>query len=339
MALKDIAKEVGVSISTVSRVLNKESTSAASEALQKRIWAVAKEQGYLPNRMAQKLRNAEPDESGFLRQLYCLHACPPMETKDDPFYTKLMDYIEREALKHNYTMQYVFNAQELDGGALPYHYAVPGLYDGLIILGRFDAALLEAARRDFKKIIYIGLNRLPLSCDQIVCNGYDIAQAVVRNFYSMGHRAIGYVGAMEARYHGFLRGMEKLGLEANPHAVINDIPLSLNGGYRGMLRLIDEAPDTTAVFCANDITAIGALRACKIRGVSVPEDISLIGVNDIENVQYTEPMLSTVRVPLEEMGKMAVTLLLNRVEGGHSCPVVVEFPFQLIHRESCRKLD
>ena len=83
----------------------------------------------------------------------------------------------------------------------------------------------------------------------------------------------------------------------------------MEGGYLGALRLLERAPEITAICCANDIIAIGALRACNEKGLRVPEDISIIGVNDIENTQYTNPMLTTVRVPLKEMGQTAVTVL------------------------------
>ena len=105
-----------------------------------------------------------------------------------------------------------------------------------------------------------------------------------------------------------------------------------------MLRLLDSAPDVTAVFCANDMVSIGALRACRDRNIRVPDDISLIGCNDVENVQYTSPMLSSVHVPLEEMGKMAVRILLDRVDGGHSSKLKVELPYSIIKRGSCKKL-
>ena len=83
-----------------------------------------------------------------------------------------------------------------------------------------------------------------------------------------------------------------------------------------MKRLFAQAPDLTAVYTSNDMVAIGALKACLDEGVRIPADISLMGTNDIENVQFTTPMLSSIRVPLEEMGKMAVTLVLDRLRGG-----------------------
>ncbi|MBQ7859965.1 MAG: LacI family DNA-binding transcriptional regulator [Faecalibacterium sp.] len=334
MSLKDIAAEVGVSISTVSRVLNNEKTSAASKSLQAQIWEVARRQGYTPNAAARALKTTAPVEIPDVKLLYCMFACPPHETKDDPFFTKLTSAIEREAFKCGYILHYTFSSVDLDSPILLNTFAA-NPSDSLIILGRFDASLYRRVRKHFKKIVYVGLNRLDVKCDQVICDGFKAAQSAVEYLYSLGHRKIGYVGCQEARMHGFLHALNSLGLPTDARLLSDDSELSMEGGYQGMLRLLDKAPDITAVFCGNDITAIGALRAAKDRGLKLPRDLSIIGVNNIENVQYTSPMLASINVPLEEMGKTAVHVLLDRIEGCHSSNIVVEFPSTVVKRESC----
>ena len=106
--------------------------------------------------------------------------------------------------------------------------------------------------------------------------------------------------------------------------------MSINGGYDGMKKLLalkDKQHPVTAIFCASDKTAIGALQACKEEGLRVPEDISLIGMDDSEMTQYLTPSLSTIHVPLEEMGKFAVSVLRARMHGNHTYPIRVSFPF------------
>lgn len=335
MSLKDIANEVGVSVSTVSRVLNSERTSAASKPLQEKIWAAARRQGYTPNAAARALKNsADPKPAEPVKLLYCMFACPPHETKDDPFFTKLTSVIEREAFKQGYILHYTFSAVDLDSPILLNTFAASPS-DALIILGRFDAPLLRRVRKYFKKIVYVGLNRLDVKCDQVVCDGYRAAQTAVDYLYSLGHRKIGFVGCQEGRCQGFCDAMARLGLPLEERFLSNEIVLSMEGGYQGLQQLLDQAPDVTAVFCANDITAIGALRAAKDRGLKLPRDLSILGMNNIENVQYTSPMLASINVPLEEMGKTAVRVLMDRFDGGHTSNVVVEFPYTLVKRESC----
>ena len=338
MSLKDIAAEVGVSISTVSRVLNTENTSAASKELRRKIWEVAKQQGYMPNLAARQLQGSDSHRSLKPKSLYCLFAVAPQETKDDPFYTKILESVEQEAFKHNYILQYTFSASALESPNLmsPILSATPS--DCLIIIGRFKAETLHQLEAYFKKIIYVGLNILDADCDQIVCDSYKITCSVVNYFYSQGHRKIGFIGSNEGRMRGYRETVKSLNLPVDDRYIISDMFLSMDGGYQGMLCLLDSAPDVTAVFCANDMVSIGALRACRDRNIRVPDDISLIGCNDVENVQYTSPMLSSVHVPLEEMGKMAVRILLDRVDGGHSSKLKVEFPYSIIKRGSCKKL-
>lgn len=334
MSLKDIAAEVGVSISTVSRVLNNEKTSAASKTLQEKIWETARRQGYTPNAAARALKSAPAVDVTEVKLLYCMFACPPHETKEDPFFTKLTSVIEREAFKHGYILHYTFSAVDLDSPILQSTFAASPA-EALIALGRFDAALYRRLRKHFKRIVYVGLNRLDVKCDQVICDGHKAAQAAVEYLYSLGHRRIGYVGCQEARLHGYLDTLRRLELAISDAFISDDAELSMEGGYQGMLRLLDKQSDITAVFCGNDVTAIGALRACKDRGLKLPRDLSIIGVNNIENVQYTSPMLASINVPLDEMGKTAVSVLLDRIEGRHTSHIVVEFPCSLVKRESC----
>ena len=105
-----------------------------------------------------------------------------------------------------------------------------------------------------------------------------------------------------------------------------------------MNRLLDQNSDLTAVFCANDMVSIGALRACKERGIHVPEQMSILGVNDIENIQYTEPMLSSIHVPLEEMGSLGVSVLIDRITDGHTSPIKLFLPYRIVTRGSCQNL-
>lgn len=338
MSLKSIAEEVGVSISTVSRVLNQENTSAASKELQRKIRSVAQAQGYVPSHTAKRLKKSKTHTPSAPRTLCCLYACPPQETKDDPFYSKLLESIEREALNHNYIVKYSFLPTALNH--LDVVFDLPAdSPEYVIVLGRFEQELFDKFQKYFKKIVYIGLNTLDIPCDQIICNGFDMAHDAISYLHSLNHRKIGFLGGHEARFRGYIASMQELDLTVDDTYIVNDIPLSMEGGYEGMLRLLEKAPDMTAVFCANDMAAIGALRACHDKGLRIPDDISLLGINDIENIRYTTPALSSIREPLDEMGRMGVNLLLDRIDRSHSSYVKVFFPFNIIKRESCKKLS
>lgn len=340
MKLKDIAQQAGVSISTVSRVLNDQHTSAASPETQERIWKIAQQGGYVPNSAARQLKSGQVFSQPIPQHtICCMLATDPLEYNNDPFYTTLTSSIRTEALRQNFVMDYYFSTPGMEQSeltALPQSNAT--LAQGLIIIGRFHPSILSELKPRFRNVAYVGLNSINAKVDQVVCDGYDAMQEVVRCYHEYGHHAIGFIGACDdSRLAGYKYGLEKCGLPYDPTLVVSDITLSSSGGYDGMLRLLDQADTShplTAVVCANDTTAIGALRACKERDIRVPEDICLMGMNDIEMLRDVSPTLSTVRVPLDEMGSTVVKLLVDRINGGHQQHVKVSFPFWIIRRES-----
>lgn len=253
--------------------------------------------------------------------------------------TTLTSSIRTEALRHNYAMDYYFFTPSMEQAklsALPRENTLAA--QGLIIIGRFNPTILPQLKAQFRHVAYVGLNTIQARCDQVVCDGYDAMQEVVRLFYENGHRSIGYIGASDdTRLAGYKVGLSQCGLPCQSRLIVDNIILSSNGGYEGMLRLLDqrkEPGDLTAVVCANDTTAIGALRACRERGVRVPGEVCLTGMNDIDLLRDMSPTLSTVHVPLDEMGSTVIKVLIDRIQGGHQQNLKVQFPFWIICRES-----
>lgn len=101
--------------------------------------------------------------------------------------------------------------------------------------------------------------------------------------------------------------------------------------------LLKQNSDFSAVFCANDLTAIGAIKAFHEAKLHVPRDVSVISVDDIDLSQYMNPMLTTVHIPIEELGRQTARLLIDRISGGHSLPMKVELPFYIAKRDSCAR--
>ena len=115
------------------------------------------------------------------------------------------------------------------------------------------------------------------------------------------------------------------------------VQLSTENGYRGAQALMTRDTGVTAIMCANDLTAIGAVRTLHENGVRIPQDISIIGIDDIDMVQYLPTKLTSVHIPVDEMGQMATKLLIDRIDGGHDLPLQVSLPFYIAERESCAK--
>ena len=138
----------------------------------------------------------------------------------------------------------------------------------------------------------------------------------------------------EHRYRAFNDTLAKNSIPLNDDYIKN-ITLSSKEGYGAMMKIIESGDLPSAIFCGNDITAIGAMRAIHKNGLQIPKDISIVGLDNIEISGYFRPALTTIHVPKKELGRFAVKLLLDKINGGHEISALVKLPFKLIKRESC----
>ena len=336
MTLKDIAARAGVSISTVSRVINNKDTKAASSEVQEKIWSIVRETGYTPNAAARSLKLGEIDRPiiNENKGIACIVARSE-NAIDEPFFVDLSRSLEKEAFKHGYVLRYTFSAFDLNSSNT-FNIITNTKVDGVVVLARFNQNLSTFLKKQYKNILYAGLNSIDYSYDQVICDGYRASIAAVKYLASLKHTSIGYIGETisEVRYKGYCDALKELNLPINHQNIINT-HLSTDGGYNGAKKLINNKTNATAFFCANDITAIGALKAIKEAGMCVPEDISIISIDDIDMAQYVTPMLTTVHIPINELGRMAAKTLIDRIEHGHSLPIKIDIPFTITKRESC----
>ena len=172
------------------------------------------------------------------------------------------------------------------------------------------------------------------SCeDEVSCDGYLAGAAAAEYLFSLGHKAVGYAGSSDSTvYAGFSETLSRRGIDIAQDCLY-DIDQTEAEGFWLMERLAAAKGSPTAFFCANDITAVGMLRCLDAKKIKYYTP-SIIACNDIEEAQYTRPMLSTVRLPKHEMGKFAVYLLLDRIRGGHKSPASVRCACSLAIRES-----
>lgn len=331
MSIKDVAKAAGVSPSTVSRVVNGGDTSAASPETQERIWNAVRELGYVLNQNASNLKRPKAPAS-VNQDIDCIYARiagPHL----DPFFTGLMHEVEVEALTKGFHLRYQYSISQMRADNIPSqnHRA-----EAAIVFGRTDEETIRWLRGMYRYIVCVGLQDRDFPVDQVLCHGYQAAYTCVDYLHTLGHRHICYLGetADEQRYHAYLDAMRNFGI-SDPEALAVDASFSPTSGYDAVNRLIEAGKQFTAILCANDMLAVGAMRALKEHRLRVPKDVSLIGINDMETSRYLDPMLTTVAIPVEEMGKHTAKLLIDRILGGHKEPVKLILPSALILRESC----
>ena len=265
MTLKEIAQKAGVSVSTVSRVINNNNSKAASKEVQERIWQIVRETGYTPNLSAKSLQKGTSAPIN-THSLACLFARTP-DSPNDPFFSSLARSVETAAYQQNYLVKSSFTAFDLDKpGASPM--LMDPSINGVAVLGRIDKAGLKTLKQYFRYVAYTGLNEINAKYDQILCSGYQASITAVEHLIGLGHRHIGYIGETdnETRYSGYKDTLEKHRLPCNA-TYVSSVPQTSGGGLKGALQLLERQPLITAIFCSNDVTAIGAMRAIRDRGL------------------------------------------------------------------------
>lgn len=345
VTLKDIAERAGVSISTVSRVINNDKNKPASQETAQKIWNLVREMGYIPNFHAKNLKAGKKSSSNLDKTIGCILASPN-DTFKDHFFSQIMMGIQSEAVRHGYNVGYTFSYFE-DKSALFQHITSTQV-DGSIVLGRMNEDFLSFLQSNIKNLVYVGLNRVGRNFDEVICDAYEATCCAVDYLISLGHKNIGYIGEIpstannniinEHRFRAFKDTLAKYNIPLN-ESYIKNITLSSKEGYNAMSEIIQSGNLPSAVFCGNDITAIGAMRAIHKGGLCIPQDVSVIGLDNIEVSEYFRPSLTTIHVPKEELGKFAVKLLIDKINGGHEINTLIKLPFKLIVRESCDILN
>lgn len=328
MSLKKIAEMVGVSPSTVSRVLNNTVPTCASAELKEKIWEAAHALEYVPNADARNLKRGKRDAVKNYKIAVILTRFDFLDK--DPFFRELFQSIEASLLSRSCILESLTNADKVDYTSLE-------KVDGIIVLGRCSADFLARLKHCSRNIVGVDRNPTDYKMDEVICNGKTAAIKAMEYLLALGHQKIGYIGdcSFESRYVGYCEMLIKQNIPIN-YNYIYSTDQTYESGYHAMEELLDR--DMTAVLCANDISALGALQAQSdfaARSKVKQRDISIISIDNIAGAMTSKPLLTTVDIPKEEMGRMAVTILLDRISHQHSEYLRVEFPCKVIERESC----
>lgn len=335
VTLKDIALLADVSVSTVSRVLNGNADKVARDSVKEKIWAIANQEHYVPNRTAQSLQKGNVDQGKHQLRFGIIFA--RLDEDDyNPFFMKLARVIEKEIILRGDIVEFSLLSVALrktDAGEFFNKHKV----DGVLILGKFNDWLYEKIRNHARTYIYVGLNKLLYSnLDQVICNGYSAAITAVNYLRGQGHEKIMYLGetAGEMRYKGYTHTMRFFDDNISSENIIQ-CRFTIKSAYSALLDKYN--PEFTAVFCGNDLVGIGAIQALTELGYSIPDDVSVISIDDIDQIQDYKPLLTTVHIPLDELGKMSVRMILERITRVRKMSMTVEFPYQLLTRQTVKK--
>ncbi|MBQ4311591.1 MAG: LacI family DNA-binding transcriptional regulator [Oscillospiraceae bacterium] len=344
MSIKKIAEMTGASASTVARVLRDPDHKCSSELMKQKILSAAREIGYVPNEAAKLLKSGKNTVEN-VRRIYIL--LPRITSAEgDPFYTEMLRLTELEIRKNSCMVAGIWNNEQFSDEEWCKTADVAGKVgelfnnasvncDGLIIIGKCCNAVLKELKRHEKNIVSIDRNSTNHEVDEVLCDGRKLAITAVDYLVRCGHKSIGYVGRIinESRFAGYRTKMLEQSLPTLPEHILETVPSEENG-YLAMEYFMKLERPPTGIFCSNDILAIGMLHcAKKTRGhFRIP---SIISADDIEEAQYTDPLLTTVSIPKSEMAHFAIAILLDRIKGGHRTISCMELEGTLVIRESC----
>ncbi|HAX51944.1 LacI family DNA-binding transcriptional regulator [Muricomes intestini] len=340
MTLKEVAARAGVSVSTVSRIINSPDDSFARKEVRERVWAIIKETGYTPNLNARELKQGKSKARNTSEGALACILGRTRTLDDNPFFAQLSRVVEQQAMERKYPVRLSYSVFDVkDASALEKIEAIH--VDGAVVLGRFNEYSMDFLQQHYKNIVYVGRNHVNAPWDQVICDGYEATQIAMEHLISYGHQRIAYIGETlnEIRYQAYRDSIRRHSLDSSRRLVC-ETSHSSEGGYRGADLLLKLGiPLPTAVFCAADVSAIAALRRFTEARIKVPDQISVVSMDNIEMSGYVSPMLTTVGMPIMEMGNMAVQTLIGRIQKQHKLPLKIDLPNRLILRESVSNLN
>ncbi|WP_129730521.1 LacI family DNA-binding transcriptional regulator [Ectobacillus funiculus] len=307
MKMIDVAKRANVSTATVSRVLRK--PDKVSKDTREKVLAAIKELNYQPNMVARQFRTKETKT--------VLVVIPDVTS---PFFSEVLRGIEHIALESGYRVILGDTENNINREHEYIELLLQQQADGMILLtARMDRARLEEIANQFPVVLaceYIDELDVPtVSIDNI-----SAARKATEHFIQLGHTRIAHIaGPMNVilsrdRLKGYEQALISHQLPIDP-LYIKEGDFSLESGYNQMLHLLELEVPPTAVFVFNDLMAIGAIKAVKDKGLRVPEDIAVVGFDNIKMTSVFEPNITTIDQPKYEIGKKAMDLLLNLMNG------------------------
>ncbi|HUG61433.1 MAG TPA: LacI family DNA-binding transcriptional regulator [Methylomirabilota bacterium] len=330
--IKDVARHANVSFTTVSHVINETRPVAVETA--ERVRAAISELGYLPSDVARALKSKRTRIVGMI-----------VTTSTNPFFAEVTGGVERACFARGYSLM-LCNTDDVEArldGYLDTLFAKR--IDGLVVMTTNASQGFLRRLVDIERVPVVAIDAAPGTARTVVNDDSDLGGRLVGRFLAeRGFTRIGCLAGPEGhprvreRLGGFTRALGDAGLSLDP-ALLLHAPMTIEGGSRTASVLAslpaDRRPDV--LFCFNDLMAIGALRAAHDAGLRVPDDLSIVGYDDIEFASHTIPPLTTVRQPTVDIGGSAARLIIDHLETGGALPPALSLPPSLVVRGSVRE--
>lgn len=331
--IKDIAKLAQVSTSTVSHVLNQ--SRFVSEAIEKRVKKAAQDLNYAPSALARSLKTNRTKTLGML-----------VTTSTNPFFSEVLKGVEQRCYEKGYNLILC----NTEGDSVRMKASIDTLLqkrvDGLLLM---CSTLGEQSIETFNRypelpIVVMDWGPMTYASDKIQDNSYQGGYLAAQHLIEQGHRQIGCITGplnrqqASSRIDGFKQALEDSNISLQPHWIVEG-NFECDGGYNAYQVFKTQKTQPSAIFICNDMMAMGFINAASLDGVRIPDDLSIIGYDDISLAQFITPPLTTINQPKDKLGQTAVDTLLARLNDPQNPQQVIALEPTLIKRASVRNIQ
>jgi LacI family transcriptional regulator len=326
--LKDVAERAGVSTATVSHVINE--TRFVSDELKARVHQAMRELNYRPNAIARSLRRRKTQNMGMI--------VPDISY---PFLAEVARGVEDAGFELGYNVILCDSDGDLEREADYIGLLQEKKVDGIVFVATGESSSHVRALIEQGMPVVVCDRELPgVEVDTVIADNVGSGHQATEHLIGLGHRRIGCIAGppvleiSNKRVEGYKKTLEKYGVSLDDGVIVHG-DFRCKGGYEAMRELLalDELP--TAVFACNDLMAIGAICAASQKKLRIPQDVAIIGCDDIALASFTNPSLTTVAQPKHEMGAAAVEMLVERIKDKSKPPTRQLLPTELVLRDSC----
>ncbi|MFD0677837.1 MULTISPECIES: LacI family DNA-binding transcriptional regulator [unclassified Paenibacillus] len=327
---EDIAKELGLSINSVSLALK--NSKRINEETRQRVQQVAKELNYIPNSIARSLVEKKSKIIGFI-----------LPKITNPVQIETAQLIERKLMANGYNMMLMTTDSDRDYESFALDILVSRQVDGIFLFptNKQNQDKIRSIRNAHIPMVLLSGGNYEPASDSVYMNQYKGAYKATAHLAQLGHRQIAFIhggAANMEKYTGYQTALKDNGIEFNPELVITVDKYSYEQGYLSASKLFPQG-GVTALLASSDYLALGALRWCREQGMRVPEDVAIVGFDDLEAAQYAEIPLTSVTYKVEELTTLAVELLYRLIteqeQTAKSKPTRIEIEPSLQIRSSC----
>lgn len=327
--IKEVALRAGTSYTTVSHVIN--NTRYVSEDIRQRVLKAMEELGYQPNALARSLRSGKTHTFGLI-----------LPDSSNPFFAEVARCMDREAIQHGYNLILCNTEDDPQKEKMYLDLLGQRRADGVLLLSEaVQIATIRELQSQGVQLVGVVHEINDVEMDTVLSDSRQGGGLAACHLVEAGHRRIGVIQgpvdsiASEERFKGFADALTEAGMSIDP-ALVAHGNYHPDAAHRVALEWLRCPEPPSAIFACNDLMAMGVLRAAAETGHSVPKDLALVGFDDIELASYTVPALTTVVQPIEELARVSVTMLVQRVEGFDGGPRRRLLPTSLVVRGSSR---